>query len=102
MSETAKTVPKRSQKQAAKGGTKEAVMYVGPNMTGVAVKGTLYKDGKLPDLLKKKIEGLPVLDSLLVPVSNLTQATRDLQDPKSAISTCYANALAELEKEGNK
>lgn len=101
MSETAKgggATPKRAQKAAAKSGTKETVMYIGPNVSGVAVKGTLYKNGKIPKKLKKKIEEIPVLSSLLIPVSKLTQATKDLRDPKSEISTCYVNALAECEK----
>lgn len=101
MSETAKgsaTTSKRAQKATTKGSAKEAVMYIGPSVTGVAVKGTLYKEGKLPELLKKKIEEIPVLASLLVPVSRLTQTTKERRDPKSEISTCYANAAAELEK----
>lgn len=105
MSETAKgsgTAPKKVQKAAAKGSTKEAVMYIGPNVTGVAIKGTLYKNGKIPERLEKKIKEIPVLGSLLIPVSNLTQATMALKDPKSEISTCYANAMAECEKGGHK
>lgn len=101
MSETSKgsaATSKRAQKATTKGSAKEAVMYIGPNVAGVTVKGTLYKEGKLPKLLKKKIEEIPVLASLLVPVSRLAQAIKERSDPKSEISTCYANALAELEK----
>ena len=80
----------------------ETVMYVGPNIAGITINGTLYKDGKLPSLLRKKITELPVLKSLLIPVSNLAQATKELHDPKSAISICYKNALLSVktEKEG--
>lgn len=105
MSETAKgssTAPPKRVQKTAKTGAKEAMMYLGPNVTGVTVKGTLYKNGKLPELLKRKIKEMPVLASLLVSVSDLAQARKNLGDPKSEISTCYANALAELEKEVRK
>lgn len=93
---------KKVQKTAGKGSSAETVMYVGPNMRGIAVKGTLYQKGKLPVLLRKKMSEMPVLSSLLVPVSKLTQITKDLKDPMSEISICYKNVVEELTKGGSR
>lgn len=103
MSETGKQAERsvsKPKKSTARDSKKETVMYIGPNIPGRAIKGTLYQNAKLPELLKEKLEEMPVLKSLFVPVSDLARSMKELRNPKSAISTCYANALAEINKGG--
>ncbi len=71
---------------------RETVMYIGPNITGVVTKNTLLADGKLPAPLQKKTEEIPVLQSLLIPVSELAKTNVEIKNPCSAVSICYKKA----------
>lgn len=78
----------------------ETTMYIGPTIRGVVIQGTLFKGGKLPEMVTKKIENMPILQSLFVPVSKLGDARKERKDSKSAISICYEKAVEMLmEKE---
>lgn len=78
---------------------KETVMYIGPNIVGVVTKNTLFADGKLPVLLQKKVEEIPVLQSLLIPVSALAKTNMEIKNPCSAVSICYKKAEEMLKNE---
>lgn len=78
-----KTKSKREEVQ------KEAVVYIGPSIKGIVSTGTVYSNG-LPELLIKKADEQPVLNSLVIPVSKLAEAERELRVPGSALATIYA------------
>ncbi len=67
---------------------KETVMYIGPSIKNVVSTGTLYRNG-LPEALKKEMEKQPVIKSLIVPVSGLARAQRQLATPGSALAVIY-------------
>ena len=91
---------KATTKRTVTNTKRETVMYIGPTVRGVVINGTLFKDGKLPVLVKKRTEEMPVLQSLFVPVSKLAEAQRELKDSTSAMAICYAKAVEALtEKE---
>lgn len=77
----------------------EARCYIGPPAPG-AMTGTLYI-GDLPPLLQKAIEEKPIIGKLVVPVSQLSAANRDMANPDSAMRRFYGMA-AEYFKEGRK
>lgn len=62
-------------------------IYIGPTIKGV-VNGTVFK-GDLPPMLKEAIGAMPAIGELVVPVTNLTAANRELTNPKSALSRFY-------------
>lgn len=76
------------------GGLKK--IYLGPNLKGV-LRGTVFLNG-LPPALEEAIRKLPVVAELVVPVSNIRQANRELADPDSALSRFYR--AVESNKEG--
>ncbi len=81
---------------------RETVMYIGPNIAGVVTKNTLFAEGKLSDLLQKKIEEIPMLQSLLIPVSELAKTNAEMENPCSAVSICYKKAeeMLSVKKKG--
>jgi hypothetical protein len=98
--EVKETAVKAITKKTVTNTKRETVMYIGPTVRGVVINGTLFKDGKLPALVKKRTEEMPVLQSLFVPVSKLAEAQRELKDLKSAMAICYSKAVEALtEKE---
>lgn len=62
--------------------TGQVLVYVGPSFKG-AIRGTVYNNG-LPDVLKEVIKEKPVIGELLVPISELPLANRELMDADSA------------------
>lgn len=94
------TVKSTTQKKAAVKQETETSMYMGPTIRGCVIHGTLFKDGKLPEMVSKKIQNIPVLQSLFIPVSKLGEARKELSNSKSEISICYEKAVeALMEKE---
>lgn len=74
-----------------------AVIYLGPPISGVAMPGTVCRNGLTPQLQKMK-EDIPVLGRLLVAVRNAAQTRRELQDPQSAASICYQKVVEHIKK----
>jgi hypothetical protein len=98
--ELKETAVKATTKRTVTNTKRETVMYIGPTVRGVVINGTLFKDGKLPALVEKRTEEMPVLQSLFVPVSKLAEAQKELKDSKSAMAICYSKAVEALtEKE---
>ena len=64
---------------------KETVIYIGPSIRNVVTTGALYNNG-LPDILKKEIESQPIIGSLIVPVSSLAAAKKELATQGSALA----------------
>ena len=63
--EVKETAVKAITKKTVTNTKRETVMYIGPTVRGVVINGTLFKDGKLPALVKKRTEEMPVLQSLI-------------------------------------
>ena len=78
MNKEVKAAVKATTKKTVTNTKRETVMYIGPTVRGVVINGTLFKDGKLPALVEKRTEEMPVLQSLFVPVSKLAEAQREL------------------------
>lgn len=63
------------------------VVYVGPSLKG-AMRGTIYNNG-FPDVLKDAIKEKPAIRELLVPISDLPAANKELMNPDSARSRIF-------------
>lgn len=95
MSETKKaTIEEKTQETKTKSVSrreevqKEAAIYIGPSIKGLVSTGTVYNNG-LPDNLKLEMEKQPAIKNLVVPVSELSGARKDLRIPGSAMSIIY-------------
>lgn len=78
-----------------------AVIYMGPAIAGVALPGTVYRNG-IPPQLENVVKDFPALKRLLVETGKAQQTRKDLKDPQSAASVCYQSALEYLQKKGAK
>lgn len=67
---------------------KESQMYIGPNIIGVVIKGTVFNEG-LPDVLQEKITETPYLKRLIIPLSRLAEATNELNKEQSSLKIIY-------------
>ena len=66
----------------------DAVAYIGPTISRVAVSGSIYKAG-LPRKLEEKIKEIPAIGELIVPVSRLGAARKQVRDRSSSLATVY-------------
>lgn len=64
--------------------------YIGPSFKG-AYTGSVYRD-QLPPMLEDVIRQNPMIDSLVVPVSELAAANVALENPKSSLSRIFGMA----------
>ena len=87
--------------QQASGNTPPAVIYLGPLIAGVAMPGTVYKNGLTPQL-NAAVDELPALKLLLVETKNARKVRKDLKDPQSAAGICYQKALEYVKQKGAK
>lgn len=85
--------------QQSVSGKAQAVIYLGPAIAGVAMPGTVYRNG-LPPLLTKAKEELSALSSLLVETKEAARVRKALKDPNSAASICYQKVLEYAKKKG--
>lgn len=92
------TVKKQTTGQAVEE-KRSAVIYLGPSITGVAVTGTIYKNGLTPQMQKLK-EELPAMGRLLVTVEHTAKMRKELRDPQSAASVCYQKTLEYAAQKG--
>lgn len=67
---------------------KKTVMYIGPSIKNVVSTGSLYNNG-LPEKLTQAMEKQPAIKSLIVPLSGLAAAQKELAIPGSALSIIY-------------
>lgn len=75
--------------------TTEPVAYVGPNIKHVAQSGTVYI-GDLPAALTAKIEEIPAIKGLLIPVSKLSTAGAAAKKSGTALNNLYLAVAAKL------
>ena len=83
-----------TEKPAAKEKT-ITVMYIGPSIPNVVQASTVFKDGILPETLKKCVEEKPYMKKLLVPLAELPAAMKELKG-NSALSTIYRKVKNEI------
>ena len=95
MSETEKSenVKKEAASKAApnKKGQKGTVVYVGPDIPGIAKRYAVYNNG-LPEALNEFVKDKPVYQQLIVPVRRLPQVSAELEKEGSAMSALYRKA----------
>ena len=77
------------KQEAKKDAAKENVIYLGPAIPNVAAGSTVFE----------KIEALPILSSLFVPVSGMVEKVKELNKAGSSANTIYARVKAEIKKE---
>ena len=80
---------------------KAAVVYLGPPIMGVAMPGTVYRNGLTPQL-KEAVKEVPALNRLLVVTGNAQKVRKDLRDPQSAASICFQSVLKYVKEKGSK
>lgn len=66
-----------------------SVMYVGPSIPNVVQSSTVFKDGVLPAAVQMYVESKPYVSRLLIPISELPKAIKELNVEKSALSVIY-------------
>ena len=91
----ADTVEKTAGNKAAVSKTEETVAYIGPTIPKVATRGNIYGGG-IPGNLTKKIEEIPAIKELLVPVTQLAKARKEVRTEGSYLNTIYAHVESEL------
>jgi len=67
---------------------KETLVYLGPEIPGVAAVGTVFKNG-LTKKLEEMTRELPAVKMLLVPVRNVVRTKKELEKESSVVKTCY-------------
>lgn len=70
--------------------SKEAVVYIGPDISGVK-QYTTYNAG-IPDALKDKIKEHPFFNAFVIPVGKLAWANAEIEKQGSALNILYQKA----------
>ena len=65
------------------------LVYLGPTITGVVRHSTIFKNGVLPQKLSECVTEFPLMKKLLVPVNDITTATKELNKEQSVLGTIY-------------
>ncbi len=73
-----------------------AVAYCGPTVKGIAPQYTVFVDG-LPEKLKEKVEQVPLLNALIVPLDKLAE-TRVKIDQEGTRENILYNKATDLMK----
>ena len=76
--------------------TTGATAYCGPTVKGIAPQYTVFVDG-LPEKLKEKVEQVPLLNALIVPLDKLAE-TRVKIDQEGARENILYNKATDLMK----
>lgn len=87
---------KKGQQQEEK---KETLVYLGPEVPGVAAVGTVFKNG-LPKKLEEMVKELPAVKMLLVPVRDVVKVKKELTKETSAAKICYQKVAEYAAKKG--
>ena len=65
------------------------LMYLGPTITGVVRRSTVFKEGILPKKVKECVEQLPMMEKLFVPLGDISKASKELKKEQSVLGTIY-------------
>lgn len=85
-------VEKESFKEAKVVVKQEAMVYVGPTISGVATHNLFLNNG-ITEELKKAIEKEPAFANLIVPMSALAEASKEI-DKKSGATYVFYKKVA--------
>lgn len=72
----------------------QQTIYVGPSIRGV-MTGTVFTGSDLPEHLMEVIKQQPVIRELIIPVSQLIEARKQLQNSNSAMSNYFMKVKGE-------
>lgn len=76
----------------------EQVMYMGPAIRGIVKNGAVFTAG-IPKKLEKLAEKKPIIRQLIIPLSEIVQAKKDLDTEGSVTSAAYDRILSLSETE---
>ena len=78
--------------------TNEQVMYIGPTLRGVAKSGAVFSGG-VPKKLEKLAAKKPIIKNLIVPISGIVQAKKDVDTEGTVAAVAYdrISALSEAD-----
>ena len=78
--------------------TNEQVMYIGPTLRGVAKSGAVFSGG-IPKKLEKLAAKKPIIKNLIVPISGIVQAKKDVVTEGTVAAVAYdrISALSEAD-----
>ena len=78
--------------------TNEQVMYIGPTLSVVAKRGAVFSGG-IPKKLEKLAAKKPIIKNLIVPISGIVQAKKDVDTEGTVAAVAYdrISALSEAD-----
>ncbi len=76
------------------------LMYLGPTITGVVKRGTVFKDGILPKRAQEYITEFPQMERLFVKVDNAPEAVKELRKKQGVLSAVYDQVAAHFNTVG--
>ena len=78
--------------------TNEQVMYIGPTLRGDAKSGPVFSGG-IPKKLEKLAAKKPIIKNLIVPISGIVQAKKDVDTEGTVAAVAYdrISALSEAD-----
>lgn len=69
------------------------VMYIGPTIVGTVRHSTVFKDGVLPEKVKKCVAELPMMEKMFVSIEEVPTALKELKKNQSVLATVYNKTL---------
>ena len=88
MSESVKAPVKKTQ--AVTEAKTEAVLYVGPTISGIAITGTVYTT--IPEAAKAAKADAPMILNLFIPIREYGEAERMIREKRGYVYSAYAEA----------
>lgn len=89
---TAKKVARsKDSTTSKKSAVKEAMMYVGPTIPGVAIQNTVYAE--IPEALEEAQKECPEMGNLYLPIMKYAMAEQMIRKKYGYIYTAYKKAL---------
>lgn len=76
--------------------TVKPLVYCGPTIKGIAPQYTVFTDG-MPEKLKEKVEQVPLIKAMLVPLSKFAEMRVKIEQPGTRENILYKK-VAELMK----
>ena len=61
------------------------LMYLGPSLIGIIRHSTVFKDGVLPDKVKKCCDEYPPMKKLFIPLDGIAAASKELGKEQSVL-----------------
>ncbi len=87
---------KRQERAAA---PSETLVYCGPSIPGLAKQFTVYAGGQVPAELQRRVQELPALEGLLIPLSQLPSVRAQLRAGMGPLYRLYLLAQDKYQKE---